>query len=80
MSEHTLLVTFAWKANITSDKAWDACDFSISFLDGKGSEIYVVRERLNLKVGGNVFEGSGICNRTIWQRIRKYITTLDCVF
>ena len=80
VAQHKLLVTFAWKANITSDKAWDACDLSISFLDAKGSEVYVVRERLNLKVGENAFEGSGICDRAIWQRIRKYITTLDCVF
>ena len=80
VAQHKLLVTFAWKANITSDKVWDACDLSISFLDAKGSEVYVVRERLNLKVGENAFEGNGICERSIWQRIRKYITTLDCVF
>jgi len=80
VAQHKLLVTFAWKANITSDKGWDACDLSISFLDAKGSEVYVVRERLSIKVGENAFEGSGICDRAIWERIRKYITTLDCVF
>ncbi|MFC1579599.1 hypothetical protein ACFL4N_01660 [Thermodesulfobacteriota bacterium] len=78
--QHKLLVTFAWKAKITSDKGWDACDLSISFLDGKGREVYEIRERLNLKVGDNTFEGNEICDSAIWQRMRKYITTLDCVF
>jgi len=80
VAQHSLLVTFAWKARITSDKAWDACDLSISFLDAKGGEVYIIRERLKLKVGENDFEGHGICETAIWQRIRKYITTLDCVF
>ena len=78
--QHKLLVTFAWKATITSDKSWDACDLSISFLDGKGREVYIIREQLNLKVGKNNFEGNEICDSDIWQRMRKYITTLDCVF
>lgn len=78
--QHKLLVTFAWKAAITSDKDWDACDLSISFLDGKGREVYTIRERINLKVGPNAFEGNEICDAEVWQRMRKYITTLDCVF
>jgi hypothetical protein len=78
--QHKLLVTFAWKASITSDKGWDACDLSISFLDGKGKEVYVVRERVKLKAGKNTFEGNEICGSNIWQRMRKYLTTLDCVF
>lgn len=80
VARHKLLVTFAWKANITSDKVWQACDLSISFQDAKGKELYVVRKRLNLKVGKNVFEDEGICDRAVWQRIRKYVTTLDCIF
>jgi hypothetical protein len=80
VAQHKLLVTFAWKATITSDKGWDACDLSISFLDGKGREVYRIQERLNLKVGKNSFEGDEICDSAIWQRMRKYITTLDCVF
>jgi len=80
VAQHKLLVTFAWKATITSDKGWDACDLSISFLDGKGREVYKIHERLNLKVGKNNLEGNEICDSAIWQRMRKYITTLDCVF
>ena len=80
VAQHKLLVTFAWKATITSDKAWDACEMSISFVDGKGKEVYIVRETLKLKVGSNTFDGNEICDRDIWQRMRKYITSLDCVF
>jgi hypothetical protein len=80
VAQHKLLVTFAWKAVITSDKNWDACDLTISFLDSRGREVYVIRERVHLKVGKNAFEGNEICDSEIWRRMRKYITTLDCVF
>jgi hypothetical protein len=80
VSEHPLLVTFEWRVSIFSDKAWDGCDLRISFQDNKGQEIYFVKEILKLKVGQNEFSGSDICNRDVWKRAVKYVTTLDCQF
>jgi hypothetical protein len=80
VSEHQLLVTFEWRVSIYSDKAWDGCDLRISFEDSKGQEIYFVKEILKLKVGQNEFSGMDICNRDIWKRAVKRLTTLDCQF
>jgi hypothetical protein len=80
VSEHQLLVTFEWRVSIFSDKAWDGCDLRISFQDNKGQEVYFVKEILKLKVGQNEFSGSDICNRDVWKRVAKYLTTLDCQF
>ncbi|HEX9910799.1 MAG TPA: hypothetical protein VGA86_07940 [Desulfatiglandales bacterium] len=80
VSEHQLLVTFEWRVSIFSDKAWDGCDLRISFQDHKGQEVYFVKEVLKLKVGQNEFSGTDICNRDLWKRVLKYVTTLDCQF
>jgi len=80
VSEHQLLVTFEWRVSIFSDKAWDGCDLRISFQDHKGQEVYFVKEVLKLKVGQNEFSGTDICNRDVWKRVLKYVTTLDCQF
>jgi hypothetical protein len=80
VSEHQLLVTFEWRVSIYSDKVWDGCDLRISFQDSKGQEIYFVKEILKLKMGQNEFSGTDICNRDIWKRAVKYVTTLDCQF
>ena len=80
VSEHQLLVTFEWRVSIFSDKVWDGCDLRISFQDNKGREIYFVKEILILKIGQNEFSGTDICNRDIWKRAVKYVTTLDCQF
>jgi hypothetical protein len=80
VSEHKLLVTFEWRVSILSDKAWDGCDLRISFQDSKGQEIYFVKEILKLKAGHNEFSGTDICNRDVWKRAVKYLTTLDCQF
>jgi len=75
-----LLVTFSWHVNIQSDKAWDGCDLKISFRDGKGEEVHVLKETITLKVGRNTFSGTEICPVEAWKRVVKYVTTLDCVF
>jgi len=80
VSEHQLLVTFEWRVSIYSDKAWDGCDLRISFQDSKGQEVYFVKEILKLKIGQNEFSGTDICNRDVWKRVTKYLTTLDCQF
>ncbi len=80
VSEHQLLVTFEWRVSIFSDKAWDGCDLRISFQDNKGQEVYFVKEILKLKVGQNEFSGTDICNRDVWKRVVKYVTSLDCQF
>jgi len=80
VSEHPLLVTFEWRVSIFSDKAWDGCDLRISFQDSKGQEIYFVKEILKLKIGQNEFSGTDICNRDVWKRAVKYVTSLDCQF
>ena len=80
VSEHQLLVIFEWRVSIFSDKVWDGCDLRISFQDNKGREIYFVNEILILKIGQNEFSGTDICNRDIWKRAVKYVTTLDCQF
>jgi len=80
VSEHQLLVTFEWRVSIFSDKAWDGCDLRISFQDPGGQEIYYVKEILKLKVGPNEFSGTDICERDVWKKVVKYVTTLDCQF
>ena len=80
VSKHPLLVTLEWRVSIFSDKAWDGCDLRISFQDNKGQEIYFVKEILKLKAGQNEFSGTDICNRDVWKRVLKYVTTLDCQF
>ena len=80
VSKHPLLVTLEWRVSIFSDKAWDGCDLRISFQDNKGQEVYFVKEILKLKVGQNEFSGEDICNRDVWKRVAKYVTTLDCQF
>ena len=78
--QHDLLVTFLWNVSVVSEKKHDACDLSISFHDGQGLEIFTLKETLALKAGSNAFEGHEICDIETWQRIRKYIAKLDCVF
>ena len=80
VSEHQLLVTFEWRVSIFSDKAWDGCDLRISFRDDKDREVHLVKEVLKLKLGQNEFSGEDICNRDVWKRVAKYMTTLDCQF
>jgi len=80
IAQHNLLVTFAWKVTVHSDKNWDVCDLIISFRDNEGEEIYVVRDELKLSVGSNFFSGHDICETKIWKRIEEYLTTLNCVF
>jgi hypothetical protein len=80
VSRHEMLVTFSWHVNIQSDKAWEGCDLKISFRDGKGEEVYAVKETIALKIGLNSFSGTEICATDTWNRVVKYVTTLDCVF
>lgn len=80
VSKHDMLVTFSWKVGIQSDKTWEGCDLKISFRDGRGDEIYVVKETIALKIGQNAFSGAEICASATWKRVAKYVTTLDCVF
>ena len=80
ISQHELLVTFSWEVTVQSDKDWDVCDLTISFHDGEGHEIYAVFDRLEIKIGSNYFSGHEICSTKTWNRIEKYLTTLDCVF
>ena len=80
IAQHKLLVTFTWEITVYSDKNWQVCELVISFRDGKGDEIYTVQDRLKLKIGPNSFMGHEICDTKIWGRIKKYVTTLDCVF
>ena len=80
VSKHSLLVTLEWRVSIFSDKPWDGCDLRISFQDNKGQEIHFVKEILKLKAGHNEFSGTDICDREVWKRVLKYVTTLDCQF
>ncbi|MBN2059287.1 MAG: hypothetical protein JW882_02620 [Deltaproteobacteria bacterium] len=80
ISTHELLVTLGWKVTVQSDKSWDACDLVISFLDDKGEELFVIRETRKVKAGNNSFSGSEICDSRIWKRVRKYVTSFDCIF
>ncbi|MBN2034023.1 MAG: hypothetical protein JW836_12155 [Deltaproteobacteria bacterium] len=80
VARHQRLVTLSWDVTIHSDKTWDGCDLKISFHDGKKNEIYAFKETIALKVGRNSFSGTEICPVEIWNRVAKYITTLDCVF
>ena len=80
VARHQMLVTFTWDVTIDSDKAWDGCDLKITFHDGKGKEIYAVKETIALKLGRNSFSGTEICSIDTWNRVAKYVTTLDCVF
>ncbi|MFZ7111705.1 MAG: hypothetical protein ACOWYE_08475 [Desulfatiglandales bacterium] len=78
--EHDLLMTFVWDVSVVSEKHYDACDLSISFQDGQGREILIVKETIEIKAGSNAFEGHEICDIETWQRIKKYVAKLDCVF
>lgn len=80
VAKHKMLVTFTWDVTIDSDKPWDGCDLKISFHDGKGNEIYSLKEAIALKVGRNSFSGTEICSVEIWKRVAKYVATLDCLF
>lgn len=80
VTQHESLITFSWEVAIASDKHWDVCELIISFQNSDGHEIYVVRERLKLEVGGSSFSGIEICDAEIWKRMKKYVATLDCVF
>jgi hypothetical protein len=80
VAKHEMLVTFSWHVTIQSDKSWDGCDLKISFRDSKGEEVYTVKETIALKIGQNDFSGTEICPTDVWERIVKYVTTLDCVF
>jgi hypothetical protein len=80
VARHKMLVTFSWNVTIESDKSWDGCDLRISFHDGKGNEMYAIKEAIALKVGRNSFNGAEICSVEVWKRVAKYVTTLDCVF
>jgi hypothetical protein len=80
ISEHRLLVNYAWRVNILSDKAWDGCMLKISFRDKAGKEIYLIQEVIKLRLGQNEFNGTDICDSEIWKRVDKSVVTLDCVF
>jgi hypothetical protein len=80
VAKHQMLVTFSWHVNIQSDKSWDGCDLKVSFRDGKGEEVYSVKETIALKLGENAFSGTEICPADIWKRVVKFVYTLDCVF
>ena len=80
IARHEMLVTFSWDVSVVSEKKWDACDLHISFRDIKGHEIYAVSERLEISKGKNAFSGHDICDKNLWKRVSKYVTTLDCVF
>ena len=80
VSTHELLVTLSWKVAVQSDKNWDACDLVISFLDDGGKEIFVINETKKVRAGSNSFSGSEICDSQIWNRVRKYIASFDCIF
>ena len=80
VSSHELLVTLGWKVTVQSDKSWDACDLVISFLDEDGKEIFVIKETKKVRSGSNSFSGSEICDSQTWNRVRKYVTSFDCIF
>jgi hypothetical protein len=80
ISEHRLLVHYAWRVNILSDKAWDGCTLKISFRDKAGKEIYSIQKVIKLGLGQNEFNGTDICGLEIWKRVDKRVVTLDCVF
>lgn len=80
VANHPALVTFTWDVRVESDRSWDACDLIISFEDEKGREIHSLRETLAIKTGSSHFSGHDVCDAEVWRRIRKYVTTFDCVF
>ena len=80
VSQHEKLVTFVWEVTVVSEKEWEVCDLRISFLDGKGQELYAVSDRMKIRQGRQSFSGYDICERNLWSRISKYLTTFDCVF
>ncbi|MFH1489345.1 MAG: hypothetical protein ABII06_10600 [Pseudomonadota bacterium] len=80
VSQHEKLVTFIWEVTVVSDKKWEACDLRISFLDAKGQELYALSEQMKVLKGEHFFSGHDICDKNLWNRISKYLTTFDCVF
>ena len=80
VKRHQMLVTYKWNVRIESDKPWDVCELTIIFLDRKGKALFTITENLKLKIGRNDFKGSDICDNSLWKRIDKYVTTLDCIF
>jgi 3',5'-cyclic AMP phosphodiesterase CpdA len=80
VANHPALVTFTWDVRVESDRSWDACDLIISFEDEKGREIYSLRETHSIGTGSSHFSGHEVCDAEIWKRVRKYVTTFDCVF
>ena len=80
VAQHPTLVTFTWSVNVSSEKAWDACDLTISFQNGKGQEVHAVRQTIGVRAGKSSFSGTDICDRGIWKEVKKYVATLDCVF
>lgn len=80
LAQHEKLVTLGWEVTVQSDRAWDACDLTISFQDDKGREIHALRETLQLKAGSSTHSGHEICDASVWKRVKKYDVTLDCVF
>ena len=80
ISRGTHVVSFSWELHVHSEKAWDVCDMTIAFFDGRGKEIHTVRERMKLNTGNNTFSGFEVMDTKTWDRIKKTVTTLDCVF
>jgi hypothetical protein len=79
VARHPSLVTFTWRVTVESERDSDACDLIISFLDGSGTEVHALREILSVKAGRSTFSGHDVCDSIIWDRIKKYVTTFDCV-
>ena len=77
---HERLVTLQWKVTVRSDKAWDACDLIISFQDGEGKEIFRIKEIKRVMPGPNSFTGHKIHDLKLWDRVKKYLATFDCLF
>lgn len=80
VARHTSLVTFTWDLRVESERAWDACDVIISFVDDKGREVHSLRETVRIKTGRSTFSGHDVCDSGVWDRIARYVTTFDCLF
>jgi hypothetical protein len=80
ISQHETLVTFSWELSAYSERKHKACIVSISFRDGEGRELFCVTQTLDFKQGNNAFEGLEVCQRRDWERVKKYVTEINCMF
>ena len=80
ISRHALMATLVWTLTVQSDKNYEACDMIISFKDKNGKDIYIIEERLRIKIGSHSYSGHEICSLKIWDRVEKQVASLNCLF